>query len=85
MSMHAIYSRPLFYLSLRRSRNSDPGPHINSRLFSHLPTTVRALHFCREKISALSSLVDLHRTVLTQRYLSRLSQQLLLILFYFRK
>ena len=23
------------------------------------PTTVRALHFCREKISALSSLVDL--------------------------
>ena len=29
-----------------------------------LPTTVRALHFYREKISALSSLVDSRRIVL---------------------
>ena len=36
--------------SLPPSRNSDPGSH--GRLFS---TTVRVLHFYREKISALSS------------------------------
>ena len=33
--------------------------------FPPLPTTVRALHFYREKISALSSLVDSRRIVLT--------------------
>ena len=31
--------------------------------FSPLPSTVRALNFYREKISALSSLVDSHRIV----------------------
>ena len=43
-----------------------------------LPTTVRALYFYREKISALSSLVDSRRIALTH---ARRSQQL--ILFYF--
>ena len=39
--------------------------HIASRLFFPLPTNnVRALHFYREKISALSSLVDSRRIVL---------------------
>ena len=33
--------------------------------FPPIPTTVRALHFYREKISALSSLVDSRRNVLT--------------------
>ena len=45
------------------SRNPDPGPH--SRLFSPLPTTVRAFHFYREKDSALPSRVDSHRIVPT--------------------
>ena len=49
--------------SLPPSRNSDPGSH--SSLFPPLPTTVRALHCCREKISALSSLVDSRRIVPT--------------------
>ena len=64
----------LFFLS--PSRNSDPGSH--SRLFSPLPTTVRALHFYRENISALSPLVDSRRIVLTH---ARRSQQLGLFLF----
>ena len=45
-----------------------------------LPTTVRALHFFREKISALSSLVDSRRIVLTH---ARLSQQLILFFSFF--
>ena len=40
-----------------------------------LPTTVRALHFYREKISALSSLVESRRLVLIH---ARRSQQLIL-------
>ena len=52
--------------SLPPSSNSDPGSH--SRLFSPLPTTVRALHFYREKISELSSLVDSRRIVPYPRY-----------------
>ena len=44
--------------SLRPSRKSDPGSH--SRLLS---TTVRAMHFFREKISALSSFVDSRRII----------------------
>ena len=60
--------------SLPPSRNSDPGAH--SRLFSPFPTKVRAVHFRREKISALSSLVDSRRTVLTH---ARRSQQLLIL------
>ena len=51
---------------------------------SPLPTTVRALHFYREKISGLSSLVDSRRIVLAH---ARRSQQLihLFIYFYFCK
>ena len=64
--------------SLPPSRNSDPGSH--SRLFFSLPTTVRALHFYRENISAPSSLVDLRRTVLTH---ARRSQQLWILSFIF--
>ena len=53
---------------------------VNGRLFSPLPTrAVRALHFYREKISALCSLVDLSRTVLTH---TKRSQQLLILLWY---
>ena len=44
-----------------------------------LPTTVRALHSCREKISAISSLVD-SRRMLTHA-INRRSQQLILVLF----
>ena len=52
-----LLSSPLHCLSLLQpcSRNSDPGSH----------GRVRALHFYREKISALSSLVDSRRIVLT--------------------
>ena len=50
--------------------------------FPPLPTAVRALHFYREKISALSSLVDSRRTVLTH---ARRSQQLALLFFFFAK
>ena len=46
---------------------------------SPLPTTVRALHFYREKISALSSLVDSRRIVLAH---ARRSQQLTLFTFF---
>ena len=53
-----IISALLFLLYIN-SRDSDPGSH--SRLFSALPATVRALHFYREKDSALPSLVDSHR------------------------
>ena len=63
-------------LSPPSSRNADPGSH--SRLFSPLPTTVRALHFYREKSSALSSLVDSRRIVLTH---ARRSKQLILSYF----
>ena len=45
-----------------------------------LLTTVRALHFFREKISALPSLVDSRRNVLTH---ARRSQQLILFSFIF--
>ena len=58
--------------SLPPSRSSDPGSH--SRLFFPLPTRVRALHFYRENISALSSLVDSRRIVPTH---ARPSQQLI--------
>ena len=53
-----IISALLFLLYIN-SRDSDPGSH--SRLFFALPATVRALHFYREKDSALPSLVDSHR------------------------
>ena len=44
-----------------------------------LPTTVRALHFYREKISAIFSIVGSRRIVLTH---ARRSQQLILFLFF---
>ena len=47
-----------------------------------LPATVRDLHFYREKISALSSLVDSRRIVLTH---ARRSQQLILIYIFANK
>ena len=52
------------FFSSPPSRNSDPGSH--GRLFSPLPATVHALQFYREKISALSSLVDSRRIAATQ-------------------
>ena len=55
---HLLSSRS-FSLSL--NRNSDPGGS-HSRLFSPLPTAVRAFHPYREKTS---SLVDSHRIVPT--------------------
>ena len=49
-------------IKLPFSRNSYPGSH--GRLFSALPpTAVRALHFYREKDSALYSLVDSSRRI----------------------
>ena len=42
--------------SLLLSHNPDPGSHLQI-LLPPLPATVRALHFYREKSSALSSLV----------------------------
>ena len=48
-----------FLFFLPRRRNSDhPFIVSHSGLFAPLPATVRALHFYREKDSALSSLVD---------------------------
>ena len=44
-----------------------------------LPTMVRAVHFYLENVSALSSLVDSHRIVLTH---ARRSQQLILLIFW---
>ena len=59
---HLLYS--LLFLSLPVVTQIR-GPIIaGSSPPSPLPTTVRALHFYREKISAFSSLVDLRRTVL---------------------
>ena len=63
-----------FFLSRPSKRNSDLGSH--SRPFSPL-RTVRALHFYREKISALTSLVDSRRSVFTR---ARRSQQLIIFL-----
>ena len=54
---------------------SSPSPR-------HPRGTVRALYFYREKDSALSSLVDSRRIVLTH---ARRPQQLILVLFYFCK
>ena len=57
---------PSFFSPSYCSRNLDPGSH--SRNFYPLPTTVRALHFFREKTSALSSLVDPRRLALRVLY-----------------
>ena len=64
---------PLLF-SLPPSCHSDPGSL--NRLSSPIPTTVRPFHFCREEISAPSSLVDPRRVVLTH---ARRSQQLILL------
>ena len=70
----------IFSLPPINSRNSDLGSH--SRLFfPPLPTrTVRALHFYRGNILALSSLVGSRRIVLTHA-INRRSQQLILFRF----
>ena len=56
----ALFSYPIHFfhpIFLYPSRNSDTGSH--SRLLSPFPTTVCAFHFCRQYISAISSLIDL--------------------------
>ena len=58
---HLFIFALLVLLPIRR--NSDPESH--GRLYSPLPTTVRALLFYRAKNSALSSLVDSRRVVPT--------------------
>ena len=64
-----LLSSPFCYLSpviiVTQIRNSDPWSYICSSFFSPLPTTVRTLHFCREKTTGLSSLVDSRRIVPT--------------------
>ena len=71
-----IFVHIFIFFSLPRSRNSDAGSY--SRLFPPSPDTVRALHFSRGKISALSSLVDSRQIVPSH---ARRSQQLILFLF----
>ena len=58
-----------------------PGPESHSRLFSPRPTTVRALHFYREKTSAISSLVGSRRIVPTHTTLGALSSCSFLFIF----
>ena len=81
----SFFFHPIYYLrpsilspSYFNSRNSDPGSH-TSRLFSP-PTHYDSClaYFYREKISALASLVDSRRIVLTH---TRRSQQLIHLLF----
>ena len=62
-----------FPFLLPPTRNSDPGSY--SRLFSPLPSTVRALHCYGEKTSTLSSLVDSRRIAPTH---ARRSRQMIL-------
>ena len=77
-----FFCHPIYYL---RPSVLSPSYLVVTQIRGHiagssppLPTTVRALHFYRDKISALSSLVDLRRTaVLTH---ARRSQQLILFL-----
>lgn len=52
----SIYFFRPFFLSLIRSRNSDPGTQ--NGLFSPLPLCGLCLHFYREETSALSAFVD---------------------------
>ena len=70
-SIPVIIFALLFSLPSIGRRDSDPGSH--GRLSSPLPTMVRALHFYREKISALPALVDSRRIVPTH---ARRSKQL---------
>ena len=71
-----VLSSPFYYISLlvvTQIRGHIAGSSL------HIPTTVRALHIYRDKISALSSLVDSRRIVLTH---ARCSQQLIPVLFF---
>ena len=73
---HPIYfvlSSPFYFISLLVVTKIRG--HIGSH-FSPLPTTVPALHFYREDISAISCLVDPHRIVRTD---GRRDQQLILL------
>ena len=70
-----LLSSPFYHLSLlvvTQIRGRIAGSSLP------IPTTVRALHFFREKISAISCPVDSRRIVLTH---ARRSQQLILFLF----
>ena len=63
-----LLSSPFFFpLPLINTRNSDSRGQIEGS-FPPLPTTVRALHFNRGKISTLSSLVDSHVLLIRIRF-----------------
>ena len=79
-----FFFRPIYYL---RPSCSLPLPRVVTQIRGHIagssppiPTTVRALHFYRGNISALSSLVDSRRIVRTH---ARRSQQLILFFYFF--
>ena len=74
-SSHSL-SSPFHYLSLLVATQIRGHIAGSSPL---LPTTVRALHFYREKISALSSLVNSRRIVPSH---ARRSQQLILFILF---
>ena len=60
------FSNPLYYFRLSFSVSLQVVTQIRGHMAGSsppLPTAVRALHFYHEKISALSSLVDLRRLV----------------------
>ena len=72
-----FFSHPIYYL---RPSILSPSYVVVTQIRGHiagssppLPTTVGALHFYREKISALSSLVDTRRIVLTHARRSQLA------------
>ena len=79
-SSSQLFSSPLCPLSLLVVVTQIRGHIAGSS--PPLPTTVRALHFYRENISALSSLVDSRRIVLTD---ARRSQQLILFFIFATK
>ena len=76
-----VFSHPIYYFRPSFSLSLLVVTQIRGHIAGSsppLPTTVRALHFYRDSISAFSSLVDSRRIVLTY---ARRSQQL--TLFYF--
>ena len=82
--MASYFFHPSYYprttLALPPSSSSDPGSH--SGPYSPFPSSLRftnAFIFYRENMSALSSLVDSRRIVLT--HAARRSQQLLVLFF----
>ena len=64
----ALFYCPIYYLRPSFSLSLVVVTHIRGHIggsSTPLPSTVRALHFCREKISSPSSPVDSRRIVLT--------------------